>query len=111
MAVHFGKRRINSFVGSQRQYAPRDERFSNLVSIYESDFGVCRIVVSRWMPADTVLLLDSSRIDVMPLSGRSFHYKPLAAVGDAHSGQVIGEYTMEFRNENAHGLIKGLANK
>jgi len=77
--------------------------------MYESDFGVCRVVLSRWVPADTVLLLDSSRIDVLPLAGRSFHFKRLAADGDKELGQVIGEYTLELRNENAHGLIRGLA--
>ena len=46
---------------------------------------------------------------MLPLSGRSFHFKPLAATGDAVTGQVIGEYTMEFKNENAHGLVNGLA--
>ena len=76
--------------------------------MYESDFGVCRVVLSRWVPAGTVLLLDSSRIDVMPLAGRSFHYKPLATTGDRDSGQVVGEYTLELRNENAHGVIQGL---
>jgi hypothetical protein len=75
--------------------------------VYESDFGVCRVALSRWVPFGTVMLLDSSRIDVMPLAGRSFHYKPLASTGDRESGQMIGEYTCEFRNENAHGLITG----
>jgi hypothetical protein len=56
-----------------------------------------------------VLLLDSSRIDVMPLSGRSFYFKPLASTGDREAGQLIGEYTLEFRNESAHGLITGFA--
>ena len=37
-----------------------------------------------------MLLLDSSRIDVLPLTGRSFHYKPLAATGDREIGQIIG---------------------
>jgi hypothetical protein len=55
-----------------------------------------------------VLLLDSSRIEVMPLAGRSFHYKALASTGDRESGQLIGEYTLELRNENAHGVIEGL---
>ena len=103
------KRRINAFLTSSRRYGPSDDRYSDLVRVYESDFGVCRVVVSRWMPADSLLLLDSSRIEVMPLEGRSFHYKPLAATGDAAMGQVIGEYTVEMRNENAHGLISGLA--
>lgn len=103
------KRRINGFVTASRGFDANDTRFRDLVSVYESDFGVCRVVLSRWVPADTVLLLDSSRIDVLPLAGRSFHYKPLAANGDRELGQVIGEYTLELRNENAHGLIRGLS--
>lgn len=102
------KRRINSFISANRSYTSRDASVRDLVSVYESDFGVCRIVLSRWVPADAVLLLDSSRIEVLPLSGRSFHYKPLAATGDAESGMVLGEYTLEMRNENAHGVIRGL---
>lgn len=70
--------------------------------------GVCRVVLSRWVPSDMVLLLDSSRLAVMPLSGRSFHFKPLATTGDAENGQVIGEYTLECRNENAHAILSGL---
>lgn len=103
------KRAINGFVTASRGYSAATERFKDLVSVYESDFGVCRVVLSRWVPRDAVLMLDSSRIDVLPLSGRSFHYKPLAATGDSESGQLIGEYTMELRNENAHGLIRNLA--
>ena len=104
------KRRINQFVGStSRHYAPDDRRLSELVSVYESDFGVCNIVLSRYVPSDALLLLDSSRIAVMPLTGRSFQYRPLASTGDAVSGQIVGEYTMEMRNENAHALIRGLS--
>ncbi len=103
------KRKINSFATGSRAYLPEDTRYSDMVSVYESDFGVARVILSRWVPEDSVLLLDSSRIGVLPLAGRSFHYKPLAATGDSVSGQVIGEYTLEFKNENAHGVLSGLA--
>ncbi len=103
------KRRINGFATGSRAYLPDDQVYSDMISVYESDFGVCRVIMSRWAPTDSVLLLDSSRISVMPLQGRSFHYKPLAATGDSISGQVIGEYTLEFKNENAHGVLSGLA--
>ena len=102
------KRAINEFAQASRRFGAETERFKNLVGIYESDFGVCRVVLSRWVPAGNVMLLDSSRIEVVPLAGRSFHYKPLASTGDRESGQLIGEYTVEFRNESAHGLITGL---
>ena len=104
----YQKRRINSFMTSGRAYGADDVSYRDLVSMYESDFGVCRVVLSRAMPAGTALLLDSARINVLPLAGRSFHYKPLAAGGDYEAGQVIGEYTLELRNENAHVIITGL---
>jgi len=102
------KRRINAFASTGRAYAPDDTKFRDMVSMYESDFGVCRVILSRWLQGDTLLMLDSSRIGVVPLQGRSFHYRPLASVGDATAGQVLGEYTLEFRNENAHGVLRGL---
>jgi hypothetical protein len=102
------KRAINNFAAASRRFESTDERFKQLFSVYESDFGICRIVLSRHVPPGHVLLLDSSRVEVLPLAGRSFHYKPLARTGDRESGQVVGEYTLEFRNEIAHGLISGL---
>ncbi|MBN2455741.1 MAG: DUF5309 family protein [Sedimentisphaerales bacterium] len=105
----FQKRKINSFISSSRSYAPGDTTFTDMIGVYESDFGICRIVTSRWMPQDAVLLLDSSRINVLPLAGRSFHFKPLASGGDYECGELIGEYTLELKNEAAHGLIRDLS--
>lgn len=102
------KRQINQFVAIGRKFSGGEQTFRDNVTTYESDFGACRIVLSRNVPRGTVLLLDSSRIEVMPLAGRSFYFKPLATTGDREGGQVIGEYTLELRNENAHGVIQGL---
>lgn len=102
------KRAINSFVSSNRRFTAAGETFKDLVSTYESDYGACKVILSRYVPAGTVLLLDSSRIAVTPLAGRSFHYTALARTGDSERGQVIGEYTLELRNEAAHGVISGL---
>lgn len=105
----FQKRKINGFCADSRSFGATDTTFTNMVSIYESDFGVCRIVTSRWMPQDAALFLDSSRVNVLPLAGRSFHFKPLASSGDYECGEVIGEYTMELKNEAAHGLVRELS--
>ncbi len=102
------KRRINNFITASRGYASQDDTYRDMVSLYESDFGVCRVLLSRNVPTDTILMLDSSRVDVLPLTGRSFHYKPLASTGDYEAGELIGEYSLEFRNELAHGMITGL---
>jgi len=105
----YQKRKINGFLSAVRGYSSGDTTYRDGVSAYESDFGLCKILVTRWMPQDTILLLDSSRIKVMPLQGRSFHFKPLASGGDYERGELIGEYTLELRNEAAHGAIRGLA--
>ena len=105
----FQKRKINEFCADSRTYAANDTTFTNMVSIYESDFGICRIVTSRWLPQDGVLFLDSSRLSVLPLAGRCFHFKPLASSGDYECGELIGEYTLELKNEMAHGLIRDLS--
>jgi hypothetical protein len=105
----FQKRKINAFSADSRTYGANDTTFTDMISIYESDFGVCRIVTTRWMPQDAALLLDTSRINVLPLAGRSFHFKPLASGGDYECGELIGEYTVELKNEAAHGLIRDLS--
>ena len=102
------KRRINNFITSSRGYDDKSTHFRDMVNTYESDFGVCRVVLSRWVPKDVVVLLDSTRIDVLPLTGRSFGFKKLGSTGDSESGQVIGEYTLELRNEQSHAIIKNL---
>jgi hypothetical protein len=105
----FQKRKINGFLSASRSYDSSDTTYRDMVSLYESDFGVCRIITSRWMPQDAMLLLDSSRVNVLPLAGRSFHFKPLASGGDYECGELIGEYTVELKNEAAHGLVRGLS--
>jgi hypothetical protein len=101
------KRAINQFVATNRRFFTANETFKDMVAVYESDFGTCRVLLSRYVPTGTVLLLDSSRVAVLPLAGRSFGYVPLARTGDAETGQVLGEYTLELRNPTAHGVIRG----
>ncbi|MBX3474383.1 MAG: DUF5309 family protein [Planctomycetes bacterium] len=107
----FQKRRISTFIQSSRKYEPESTALRNLVDVYESDFGVQRVILSRWVPADKVLLLDLDKLQVMPLAGRSFFVKPLAESGDFRKAQIIGEYTLEVLNggDGGHGLITGLA--
>jgi len=105
----FQKRKINSFLSASRSFGASDTTYRDMVSVYESDFGICKIITTRWMPQDAVLLLDSARTSVLPLAGRSFHFKPLASSGDYECGELIGEYTLELKNEAAHGLIRGLS--
>ena len=104
----YQKRKINGFTEGARSFPNSETTYRDMISVYESDFGVCRIITSRWIPKDAVLFLDSSRVSVLPLTGRSFHFKRLASSGDYECGQLIGEYTVEVRNEESGGIIRGL---
>jgi len=106
----FQKRKISGFAGT-RYYEPEDKTFRNVIEYYESDFGLQRVILSRWVPQDKVLLLDLNKIRVLPLQNRSFHVKQLSEGGDYRKTQVIGEYTLEIFNaaDGGHGYIKNCA--
>jgi hypothetical protein len=103
------KRIISGWNSSRIHVTNEANAYRNVVEIYESDFGAQRVIMNRWLPDDMLLALDSSRIKVVPLAGRSFRYEELAKGGDYARGQIVGEYTLELRNQNAHGLLQGLA--
>ena len=102
------KRIISAWNNSRIHVTNEANAYRNVVEVYESDFGAQRVLMNRWLPDDNLLVLDSSRIKVVPLTGRSFQYEELAKGGDYLRGQIVGEFTAELRNENAHGLMHDL---
>jgi hypothetical protein len=78
----------------------------NSVSAYESDFGVQRIVLDSFMDTDKVAVLQRDMWKVAVLRG----IKPVdvATVADAKRGALVGELTLESRNEAASGEIVSL---
>ncbi len=102
------KRVLSGWNGSRIHVTNEANAYRNVVEIYESDFGAQRVIMNRWLPDDMILALDSSRIKLVPLRGRSFQYEELSKGGDYARGQIVGEYSLELRNENAHALMQGL---
>ena len=82
-----------------------DQTAGRLVTGYLTQYGEVRIKVDRWFPANTIVVLsDTNRVKVHPLSGRAFFYEQLAKTGDGVKGQIVGEYTLEVRNPETHGV-------
>jgi len=106
----FQKRQINKFLDSMRQ-TPRTDRIAgSVVDTYTSDFGVADVVLDRNMPTDTVLLLDRQRIKFGPLVGHPLSAAPVETnTRLVKAVQIIGQYTAEIRNQEAHAKITGLA--
>jgi hypothetical protein len=78
--------------------------------VYVSDFGIIQIVPDRFIPnADsdnTAFLLDPELASVAYL--RPFQTLELAKTGDAEMTQLLVEYTLEVKNQAAHGIIADL---
>ena len=79
--------------------------------VYVSDFGTISIVPNRFIPIadsdDTAFLLDPEMAAVAYL--RPFQTNELAKTGDADVTQLLVEYTLEVKNEAAHGIISDLS--
>ena len=79
--------------------------------VYVSDFGTISIVPNRFIPNsdndDTAFLLDPEMAAVAYL--RPFQTNELAKTGDADLTQLLVEYTLEVRNQAAHGIISDLS--
>ena len=78
--------------------------------VYVSDFGTISIVPNRFIPNsdsdDVAFLLDPEMASVAYL--RPFQTNELAKTGDADVTQLLVEYTLEVKNEAAHGIIADL---
>lgn len=106
------KRKISGFTaGSTRYVMSEDKRLTKPVMIYESDFGVHRIMAHKDVlnSAGTVHMLglkeDKWRI--------AYLRKPVAEDrpkdGDYTPGEIIGEFTLEYLAEGANFKQTGFA--
>lgn len=83
----------------------------NSVGLYESDFGIHSIHLSREVPSGTnakgVLAVDSSKWKVAYLTGRQPQHVPLAKIGSATRGMLEAELTLEALNEKSSAYRSG----
>lgn len=106
----FQKRQANKFLDSMRETTRIDRTAGAIVDSYTSDFGTASIVLDRNLPTDTVLMIDSDKIGFGPLQGNALQSQKIAQTTLLKEvWQIVGEYTAEVRNENAHAKVTGLA--
>jgi hypothetical protein len=111
------KQVVSGFAGiaAQRYMAPSDKATTIIgaADVYLSDFGTISVVPNRFIPADSgdggevAFVLDPEYAAVAYL--RPFATNELAKTGDADVTQLLVEYTLEVKNEAAHGIIADLA--
>ena len=84
------------------------KKIINAVDIYIDPLGTeVRLVPCRQCPTDVVYFIDPEYVAFSTL--RDFRTVDLAKTGDSIRKQILVEYTMEMRNEKAHGGIYDLS--
>jgi hypothetical protein len=69
--------------------------------------GTLSLILDPWVPQHEYYILDMAKLALVPF--RDFQVYPLAKTGDAENFEVVGEYTLEVRNQTAHARRYGLA--
>lgn len=110
------KQTVSAFAGiaAQRYMAPSDAPTTIIgaADIYLSDFGSMSVVPNRFMLSgntanDVAFVLDPEYAAVAYL--RPFQTIELAKNGDSDRTQLLVEYTLEVKNEAAHGIAADLS--
>lgn len=90
----------------------RSEKIGGVnVTQIENDFGVLNIMLDRHVPQDAIILasLDQLRPVFLNIPGKGvFFEEELAKTGASTDVQIYGEIGLEYGNELAHGVLRGL---
>lgn len=103
-------RKISAFDADKVRYVPGQGPTGRYVTQFLSDLGVVLdVIIDRWIPPDTVMILDTTRLAVVPMASRSFGIQEIAKTGDAWKRQILGDYSLECRNAlQAHAIHTNL---
>ena len=103
------KRALSAADADKVNISRQENTRGQVVDFFLSDFGSAEIVLNNNLAPDEVLIIDLNRVEIKPLQSREFSHKYLGSKGDYIEGQIVGEYTLLFEQEQAHARIKGLA--
>lgn len=92
--------------GNNRQQYMEDKKLTATVQVYEGDYGVYKIEADRFQKAGTAAVITPDMAAVAYL--RPFFVDDIAKVSDSVRRALVCEYTLEVRNEKAHGAVYDL---
>ena len=78
------------------------------LSVLDTDFGSCNVMLDRFVPADTVLVVSLEQLVpcFLEIPGKGvFFAEPLARTGATDRIQVYGEIGLQYGAERAHGAL------
>ena len=103
---------LSSEYSNSGALAPRDRNIGGVdIDTLVTDFGTFGVVMDRYVPAGTLLVVDVSVCRPVHLSipGKgSFFVEPLAKTGATDKAQLYGEIGLEYGPETFHGKITAI---
>lgn len=108
------KRIISSFTaGTLKTVEAKDKRLINAVDVYESDFGIVKLFLHRFV--DSVVTASGTH-NMLLIAPETLAYAGLREPanydapkgGDYEKGAIIGEFTLEDKGEYANVAVKNL---
>lgn len=103
------KRVVGTFMENAKRVDQNDVKRVTVVNTLVTDFGEFNVSINDNMNADELFILDYNRLAIKSLKGRGFFHEYLGKKGDYTEGMVLGEYTLELKQEKAFARIKGLS--
>lgn len=103
------KQTFSGFTGIATQYQEPKGKAATVIGAvdrYVSDFGTFSAVASRYMRGREIAVVDPALWRILWL--RKWKKEELAKTGDARKFHVIGEATLESRNEAGNGIVADL---
>jgi len=101
----------NAYDGASALAGTRNVGGVNVNTIV-TDFGVLNVAIDRALPADAIAVVSLEQVHPVLLSipGKGVLFEEeLAKVGSSDRTQIYGEIGLEYGNEAAHGVLRGLA--
>ena len=103
----------NAFVGAatEKNIDVGTRTVINVVAVYESDFSTSGIAMipSRHVRSRDVIIVENQFLGFATAPGRNMVDEELGKTGDNTKHQLICEWTLEMRNEAAHGGVYDLS--
>lgn len=94
---------LSTIDASLRRADRSDTTAGAVVEHILTDYGEVTVKMNRHFPATKGLVLQKEFIKRRPFD--PYFHELLAKTGDSEKGQIVGEQTLEVKNEAAHGLL------
>lgn len=88
---------------SLRRFDTSDVIGGYVVDKVTTDFGTIEVIPNRYFPKTKGLLLQRN-YDVKKVFD-GYHHELLSKTGDSDKGEIVGEFALEVKNENAQGIL------